>query len=240
METLNHDNKKSLYSNNNNHASSTAEVQVDNIPKEKSKEGICCCSFRADALEITLHEINMLFLCEILCETDTNKFEAIHVFGMKLTWIKNIWNLLRKMGIKIYTYKLAFFFLNIYFLLEIKCSLFFQIYTKKLLNITREQKRRSSTPSLAPYSMIYTSLWSSRFWVEGLAMEVLHVGVTPPPTPPPNFPFLHLDVKKTSSCNKTFKAMLCCFRIQFTYKSTLFQPILLFNEILKNIHVGFI
>lgn len=40
VETLNHDNKKSLYSNNNNHASSTAEVQVDNIPKEKSKEDI--------------------------------------------------------------------------------------------------------------------------------------------------------------------------------------------------------
>ena len=46
VETLNHDNKKS-YSNNNNNSSSsnnssnsTAEVQVDNIPKEKSKEGI--------------------------------------------------------------------------------------------------------------------------------------------------------------------------------------------------------
>lgn len=53
VETLNHDNKKSLHSNNNNHASSTAEVLVDNIPKEKSKEGICCCSFRADAQELT-------------------------------------------------------------------------------------------------------------------------------------------------------------------------------------------
>lgn len=85
METLNHDNKKSLYSNNNNHASSTAEVQVDNIPKEKSKEGICCCLFRAGAQEIiTLREINVLFLWEILCETDTNKFEA--TFMMKLTW----------------------------------------------------------------------------------------------------------------------------------------------------------
>nr|XP_022322544.1 titin homolog isoform X5 [Crassostrea virginica] len=48
IETLNHDNKKS-YSNNNNNSSSnssnsssnsTAEVQVDNIPKEKSKEDI--------------------------------------------------------------------------------------------------------------------------------------------------------------------------------------------------------
>lgn len=192
METLNHDNKKSLYSNNNNHASSTAEVQVDNIPKEKSKEGICCCLFRAGAQEIiTFHEINVLFLCEILCETDTNKFEA--TFMMKLTW-RNL-HLFKK------NYRYCYFW-NVDFLLEMTCSLFFQIYTKKHLNITREQKRRNLTPSLAPCSTIYTSLWSSQCWVEGLAMEVLHVGA-PPPT---SFPFLYL-VMKTSSCKKTFKAM---------------------------------
>lgn len=189
METLNHDNKKSLYSNNNNHASSTAEVQVDNIPKEKSKEGICCCSFRAGAQEIiTFREINVLFLCEILCETDTNKFEA--TFMMKLTW-RNL-HLFKKKITHIYHY-----FWNVDFLLEITCSLFFQIYTKKHLNITREQKRRNLTPSLAPCSTIYTSLWSSQCWVEGLAMEVLHVGA-----PPTSFPFLYLVKNYTSSCKK--------------------------------------
>ncbi|XP_061183770.1 uncharacterized protein LOC133191984 isoform X2 [Saccostrea echinata] len=42
VETLNHDNKKNYNNNNNvnNSSSSTAEVQVDNIPKEKSKEDI--------------------------------------------------------------------------------------------------------------------------------------------------------------------------------------------------------
>lgn len=94
------------------------------------------------------------------------------------------------------------YFWNVDFLLEMTCSLFFQIYTKKHLNITREQKRRNLTPSLAPCSTIYTSLWSNQCWVEGLAMEVLHVGA-PPPT---SFPFLYL-VMKTSSCKKTFKAM---------------------------------
>lgn len=160
METLNHDNKKGLYSNNNNHASSTAEVQVDNIPKEKSKEGIYLLLFissRCTEIYI-LHEINVFFLCEISCETDTNMFEA--TFRIKLEFLGE--NLHR-------------------FLLEIRCSLFFQIYTKKPLNITREQKRRSSTPSLAPCSTIYTSLWSSQFWVEGLAMEVLHVRAPPHP-----------------------------------------------------------
>lgn len=99
-----------------------------------------------------LHEINVFFLCEISCETDTNMFEAT------------------------FRIKLEFFWENLHrFLLKIRCSLFFQIYTKKPLNITREQKRRSLTPSLAPCSTIYTSLWSSQFWVEGLAMEVLHV-----------------------------------------------------------------
>lgn len=160
METLNHDNKKSLYSNNNNHASSTAEVQVDNIPKEKSKEGIYLLLFissRCTEIYI-LQKINVFFLCEISCETDTNMFEAT------------------------FRIKLEFFWENLHrFLLEIRCSLFFQIYTKKPLNITREQKRRSLTPSLAPCSTIYTSLWSSQFWVEGLAMEVLHVRGPPPP-----------------------------------------------------------
>lgn len=91
METLNHDNKKGLYSNNNNHASSTAEVQVDNIPKEKSKEGLYLLLFissRCTEIYI-LQKINVFFLCEISCETDTNMFEA--TFRIELEFFGKIY-----------------------------------------------------------------------------------------------------------------------------------------------------
>lgn len=86
-----------------------------------------------------------------------------------------MWNRHKHVWSNIYD-KIGIFWENLHrFLLEIRCSLFFQIYTKKHLNITREQRRRNSTLNLDPCSTIYTSLWSSQFWVEGLAMEVLHV-----------------------------------------------------------------
>lgn len=170
-------------------------MQVDNIPKEKSKEGIYLLLFISSRL---MHR--KLY-------SSWNQY-ALPVWNFMWNRHKQLWNKVdmknfesfKKDGLKKFTQ--LCYISKMDFLLEIKCSLFFQIYTKKHLNITREQRRRNSTLNLAPCSMIYISLWSSQYWVEGLAMEVLHVG-GPSPSP---FAFLYL-VKKTSSCNKTFKAM---------------------------------